>query len=210
MISRAVLSFEFRRSVQTFISWRGLASLLFGSALIVVLMFQGLGPARAFGSRDLLFVLGGALSSLAAVYTIDRNKQSSVEDVWFALEPRWRPQTASLFLAWLPVAFCQGLVASIFLLVAKAGSEPSDVLGLLAGFAAGLPMGALLSALARLIPGFSLLAGVIFFGAVITARALSTLLPAMLARGVALPVLLYLLISIGGFIVLTRSSGRIG
>jgi hypothetical protein len=210
MISRAVLSFEFRRSVRTFVSRRGLASLFFGSALIVVLMFQGLGPSREFASRDLLFVLGAALSSLAAVYTIDRNKRSSVEDVWFALEPQWRPQTGSLFLAWLPVAFCQGLVASLFVLVARAGSDPSDLPGLFAGFVAGLPLGALLSALARLVPGFSLLAGVIFFGVVMTARALSTLLPAMLARDIFIPVLIYLLVSIGGFVLLTRASGRIG
>jgi hypothetical protein len=208
VISGAVLSFEFRRSVKTFVGIRGLLSLLFGSGLIVILIFQGMGPSRDVAPRELLFVLGGALSSLAAVHAIDRNKRSSVEDVWFALEPGWRPQTLSLLLAWLPVAFLQGLVVSVAVLVVKAGSSPLDLVGLPAGFVAGLPLGAFLSALARLIPGFSLLSGAIFLGVVLTARVLSTLLPPMFTRELALPILAYLLVSVAGFVALTRASGR--
>jgi hypothetical protein len=208
MTNKDLILFEFKRSAQSIFNAVGLASVLFGAILVSALVLYGLGPVREVSTRDILFILGAAWSSMAAVYAIDRNRGSTVEDVWFALDPRWRGQLIGLYLAWLPVALLQALATSLLILLVRPDSQMSDLAGLALGFSMGLPLGLLLCPLARLVPGFSLLAGVVFLGVIFSARALPALLPALSPGTLAVPIIGYLAAAILGFAVLTRMTGR--
>lgn len=208
MIARDLVRFESRRAIQSAFGPAGLIAILFGSTFLSLLALNGLEASQAASTYELLFVLGAAWSGLAAVYAVDRNKDSMVEDIWFAFESNRRRQLANLYLAWLPIAFFQAALTSIIILFARTGSAPADMLGLLMGFLAGVPLGLLLSALARLVPGFSLLAGVVFIAVIFTARALSELVPGVFAYHASAITLTYAAVALAGFALLTNSVGR--
>ncbi len=208
MIATNLIRFESRRAIQSAFSPAGLLAILFGSIFLSVLALNSVGASRAASTYELLFVLGAAWSSLAAVYAVDRNKDSLIEDIWFAFESRRRRQLANLYLAWLPIAFFQAALTSVIILFARSGSASSDMSGLLTGFLAGVPLGLLLSALARLVPGFSLLAGVVFIAVIFCARSLSELVPGFLAYHASAIILTYAAVALAGFALLTNSVGR--
>ncbi|MGZ8286975.1 MAG: hypothetical protein ACXW27_06680 [Allosphingosinicella sp.] len=204
----AVLLFETRRAGRSLTSRAGIGSLLLGSAFLALLAINGVGPKQTATTGEILFIFGVAWSSLAAVYAVDRNKNSVVEDIWYALEPDWRRQLSGLFAAWLPVAFAQALVTGALVLMLRPDGSAGDLLVMAAGFALALPFGLCMTALARLVPGFSLLSGVAFIAAILFSLALSALLP---ARGSGWPVLLliaYIAASLAVFALLTRRTGR--
>jgi hypothetical protein len=205
--NKDLMLFELKRSTQSIFNAGGLVSVLFGAILVSALVLYGLGPVREASTRDILFILGAAWSSMAAVYAIDRNRGSTVEDVWFALDPRWRGQLIALYLAWVPVALFQALATSLLILLVRSESLPA-LAGLALGFSMGMPLGLLLCPLARMLPGFSLLAGVLFLGVIFSARALPALLPTLSTGSIAVPILGYLAAAILGFAVLTRTTGR--
>jgi hypothetical protein len=174
---------------------------------LAFLAINGIGPKQAAATGEILFIFGIAWSGLAAVYAVDRNKKGLVEDVWYALEPDWRRQLSGLYAAWLPVAFSQALVAGTLVLMLRPGGGARDLLLMAAGFALALPFGLCMTALARLIPGFSLLSGVAFIAAIFFSLSLAELLP---ADGSSRPVLviLYVAASLAVFALLTRRTGR--
>jgi hypothetical protein len=208
MIAGDLIQFETRRAIHSAVSPSGLFAILFGSAFLSLLALYGVGAYLAASSFALLFLLGAAWSSLAAVYAVDRNKNSAVEDVWFAFEPRRRRQLTTLYFAWLPIAFSQAALTSIIVVLVRPGSSLSDLLGLLLGFLAAVPLGLLLSALARLVPGFSLLAGVVFVAVILCAQALSALAPGVLAHRLTTIILFYAVAALLGFALLTSATGR--
>lgn len=208
MTNKDLILFEFKRSTHSIFSAGGLVSVLFGAIFVSALVLYGLGPVRETLTRDILFILGAAWSSMAAVYAIDRNRGSTVEDVWFAIAPGWRGQLTALYVAWLPVALFQALATSLLILLVRSDSQMSDLAGLALGFSLGMPLGLLLCPLARMLPGFSLLAGVVFLGVIFSARALPALLPTLSKGNIAVPILGYLAVAMLGFAVLTRTTGR--
>jgi hypothetical protein len=207
MIAGDLIRFEARRAIYSAVNPSGLFAILFGSAFLSLLALYGVGASFSASTFELLFILGAAWSSLAAVYAIDRNKNSAVEDVWFAFESRRRHQLSTVYLAWLPNAFFQAALTSIIVTLVRPGSSPYDLLGLLSGFLAAVPLGLLLSALARLVPGFSLLAGVAFLAVILCAQALSALAPDV-AHSLSAITLFYAVVPLLGFALLTGATGR--
>jgi len=63
------------------------------------------------------------------------------------------------------------------IIAVRPGSQFSDLPGLLQGFALALPVGLCMTALARLVPGLSLLSGGGFIAIIVFAFALTQMLP---------------------------------
>jgi hypothetical protein len=77
-----------------------------------------------------------------------------------------------------------------------------------AGFVLALPLGLCMTALARRIPGFSLLSGATFIAAMLFSLTLAQLLPAAGSGWPVLLILAYVAVSLGVFALLTRQTGR--
>ena len=203
-----LLAFECRRAGRSLIGPMGLISLLLGSVFLAFVALNGIGPSQAASTRQIGLIFGAAWAALAAVYAVDRNKRSLVEDVWFALDPRWRSQLAVIYAAWIPVALVQACATMLVVVAVRPGSHLSDLLGLLEGFALAMPLGLCMTALSRLVPGFSLLSGAAFIAILIFAFALTQMLPAIGRNSLAGPVLAYVATALILFWLLTRPTGR--
>ncbi len=204
----SLIRFELKRATNTLFTPHGIASILAGAALLAVIVVNASFGVAEVSPPKLLPVLGAAWCSLAAVYAIDRNRGGLVEDLWFALTPAARPQLVAIFLAWLPVAYGQALVTSALIVAIKPDAWEGALLAMHIAFVATIPGGLVMSALARLVPGFSLLSGAMFFIVVIFAQALAEMVGVPTKAEIGFAAIVYLIAAAFLYILLTKRVGQ--
>ncbi|MFN7398328.1 MAG: hypothetical protein ACK5SX_04510 [Sandaracinobacter sp.] len=178
-------------------------STLVGAAVIAgaILLVR---PANDYGS--IVAPLGSLLFAFAGVYTVDKNKGTLTEDIWWNLQDDPVKQLAVIYLAWLPVALLQG--ASVFAMLAI--MSPSVSVGhitlFVIGAVGGIPVGLLLTAMARHLPGFSVASGILFLAGLFAINALPMASPVTKAPS-ALPAA-YAVIGLLLYMAVARLSRR--